>query len=229
MDKKVLIYIAIGIILVGFGILIYNSFDNRLKDNTIEDDIVETSDTIPDENFKPSNGNENAKINCTIDINKPINKAADEYFVPEKDSDKISEYSGIYLNISNSKRSVRVDIDFDAYSFVDRVDSKYGHYMVNGFKQDVVATFVDDNVLLFLTDGGDVYYSDLNKGDKINSNTNRVIPIGGKLDDVYGVKKFYYVGAASGSGAWDDVVGVKADGSFYDLSDKIYKVLYKEN
>jgi hypothetical protein len=222
-----IIVILILILVIGCGTFFYLKSTNKDgKKTTNNNDVVEntpTEEQAGEVNY--SNGNENAKIKCNIDVNKPLNKYGERYWI-ENDfpSDKIREDCGVYLKINEDKRSVSAVIDFENFYTVDRhgETNRYAEYTIKGFNRDVVSVFNSGGAseIFFLLDNGEVYYSEIVEGGKINA-SNNIIPIGGKIEGVSGVKKFYLLAASGGTGAWYVVAGAKSDGSFYDLDAKL--------
>jgi len=247
MNKNVIVTVLIivifvlGVALGGVCVLLYNA--NKGKDDIgqVGNNMPNTNNAVANINNNQVNNiinnNENNTIsgsttiettvanNQTISIfNKILNPNNDPNY--SDNGDLVSCYSIYEGDGSDIVLTLTYDGKVTIYAGENSVDENAGmklnantNYEITGFPKKVADIFlgyygqsVNYPIAFFILEDGTVWYLDT-KSFMINGNTK----VEGKLNGVEGVVKIKQADWHDSSGGCETVIGIKADGSFYNL------------
>ena len=213
-NKKVITTIVI-LVLIIIGLVGYIAFDKKIIFKSIASVEEKKGGVIK-----------------KLDLSKSLNTTGVKYSNP---STKEGDF-GISMSINDDKKYVTMGINwpkFGPLSGSSAYSENTEYYQINGFSKKIKSTFIgslgQDSVgitLFFIMEDGTVEYMPMfiNKGDHYEMNyqynsEGKVdsFKVSGILSNVEDVYKLYNVNASKGVGSWGTTIGVKKDGSFYDL------------
>lgn len=226
-SNKGLICLVVILLLTVLGLGGYILVDKDIIKLKKEEKKIEEKVKAKDEELDPGS--------VEVDFSKCLNH----------DDVEFREYTYYYddgafkTEISDDKKTVTLSIDWSSEfgksakmgGVVDENENQVIDYQIVGFQKKVKEVLVGNLgqswagvTVFYLMDDGTVYYSFIISGEdinnsKLNLNAAKSFDVLGPISDVTDVVKLQRATAGVNmGGSWITAIGVKEDGSFYDLS-----------
>ena len=225
--------IIVILILIILGLCGYIAWDKVLKDKIMpNNNTTTTTSTTTTEKVTTTQVVDEKDFDMTkFDDTKLINKISGVTYTYEIVPSTVNV--SVDAKVNDNKKSVEVKINWADYSKIYDDESLKDKgtltYTVTGFKGNVRKVYVSGygqgtgyETIYYVMEDGTVEFTGIADSLSKNGPTNNdALKISGKIDNVTGVTQIAYATSApkdSEYGAGLAVIGVRTDGSFYDLS-----------